>query len=551
MGKYKIPLLVLVILGLLLVTYCVYNNNGKKIVVTTSLNDRPVLVGDIPCRFPLVKEPTVMNIMITGYDDYSADDVFVWQKYEEMTGVDVNWNTVVRGKRSEAVATALMNQADLDLILRCKISSDKLIQYGESGLVMDLAANDLLKNYAPNCWAYLQSHPDALAAITNPDGTIYALPQINSGAELRVSRKIFINKTWLDNVNMTLPTTTEEYYKLLTAFKEQDANGNGDPTDEIPLASQDWSSLQEAFYGSFGLANRGVHNQIVDYDEKTGGVRLIPASDEYRDFLKYFNRLYSEKLLDDNIFTTDVNQWTTQIGNDKIGSFVNTNLATLPADKTANWVAVDEALEGPFGDKLWTAIRANFHSTGAAVIPSTCNDPKLALQWLDYFWTDEGTLFYHMGIESETFAVDDKGNYDYLPFIYEEMKTDNKSFDDIVARYSPYPGGSNPTVETAPYFGGGEMEDIVAAAAQSLFAYGPSEYWPTFTFTKAENERLNALQSDINKYCSTSRIEFITGQRSFDKWNAYLQQLKQFGKDELLGIYRNAVDRHNKLLKRQ
>ena len=33
-----------------------------------------------------------------------------------------------------------------------------------------------------------------------------------------------------------MPTTTEELREVLRAFKEQDANGNGDPNDEIPLS---------------------------------------------------------------------------------------------------------------------------------------------------------------------------------------------------------------------------------------------------------------------------------------------------------------------------
>ncbi|MFQ9679625.1 MAG: hypothetical protein ACLRZH_05580 [Ruthenibacterium lactatiformans] len=32
-----------------------------------------------------------------------------------------------------------------------------------------------------------------------------------------------------------VPETTDELYDMLVAFKEQDANGNGDPSDEIPF----------------------------------------------------------------------------------------------------------------------------------------------------------------------------------------------------------------------------------------------------------------------------------------------------------------------------
>lgn len=390
----------------------------------------------------------------------------------------------------------------------------------------------------------MQQHPETLASVTNPDGSIYALPQVNAGAELRVGMKLFVNRNWLERVNLPLPTTTEEFYQLLRAFKEQDGNGNGVVGDEILFSCADWASVEQSMFGAFGLGNRGVHNLVVDCDERTGGVRLIAACDAYRDYLGFMRTLYSEKLLDNYCFTVKSEQWSANIANDLVGVFGSTNLAALPADQVGDWVAVGEALEGPNGDKLWSPIRANFHSTGAAVIPAACADPALVLRWLDYFWTDEGTLFYHMGVENETFVANRDGSYDYMPYIYDEMRTGNKKFDDVVAAYSPYPGGSNPTVEIAPYFMGGEMAEVPAAAARALFAYGPTEYWPSFTFTAEENDVLGPIQTDINKYCQAFEIEFITGVRPLTDWDAYVAQLEKLKLNTLLGIYQAAVDRY-------
>lgn len=508
--------------------------------------DKPALLGNIPVSFPLVTAPQTIKIMITGYDGRDQEDVYVWQEYEEMTGVGVDWTTVTKDTRSEAYHNALTNNQQYDLILRCKISATKLLRYGQSGLILDLAKDGLLQKYAPNCWAYLQSHPDALASVMNPDGTIYALPQVNSGAELRVVVKIFVNKTWLDRVHMPVPTSTEELRALLSAFKQQDANGNGDPNDEIPMC-MDWGGLRIALFGAFGLANRGMHNETMDCDPVTGSVRMIERCEQYRDFLAYMRELYAEGLVDKNLFDMTNNQLMGNIADDRVGIFANTNLALLPADKADNWVAIDEALMGPYGDKLWAPIRANFHSTGAAVIPATCSDPALVLRWLDYFWTDAGTLFYHMGVEGETYFALPDGTYDYLPKIYEEMQEKNLSFDDVVSKYSPYPGGSNPTVEIAPYFMGGEMAKIPAAAARSLIQYGPEEYWPSFTFTQEENDTLDALNGDLSKYCASMCIDFVTGVRPLTEWDAYVAQLDRMGAAEMVHIYQAAADRYHAL----
>ena len=95
---------------------------------------------------------------------------------------------------------------------------------------------------------------------------------------------------------------------------------------------------------------------------------------------------------------------------------------------------------------------------------------------------------------------------------------------------------------------GGEMADVPAKAAKKLFEYGPKEYWPSFTFKAEENEKIAVYQSDITKYCSTARVDFITGVKPFSEWEEYTMQIEQLGKDELLTVYQAAVDRYYELL---
>lgn len=544
-----------VILLLLIVSLTVFGCTKEEpepvnnIVIPNSVDNNVCLVGDIMPTFPLVDTPTTLTVLSSAYEGVEPNDVYVWKKYSEMSGVNIKWQSVQSSERKTAVESALIDNQKLDLILRCKISATRLQNYGASGYIIDLAKNDLLKTYAPNCWAFLQNHPETLASITTPEGAIYSLPQVNSGAELRVSRKLFVNKKWLERVNMVLPTTTEEFYLLLNAFKTQDANGNGDASDEIPFCPIDWTSVQDCFYGSFGLGNRGVHNMTIDCGPG-GRTRFIAASSGYKSFLEYFQKLYAEKLIDEYTFQMQKSQWFDNASNDRIGVFAATNLAQLPADKLNDWVAIEEPLTGPNGDKFLAAVRANFHSEGAAVIPSTCKNPELVLRWLDYFWTDEGTLFYHMGIEGETFVKNADGTYDYSSLIYDEINSGNKAFDDVVAKYSPYPGGGNPTVEIAPYFMGGEMADVPAKAARALFEYAPEEFWPSFTFTAEEMEEMNAVRDGLNACVENYRMNFITGNSEIMSWEEYLSELDKNRVSVFLVNYQKAVVRYKEILEK-
>ncbi len=494
-------------------------------------------------RFPISEEKITLDVMVLKGDQQpNWEDIYVWEKYEEMTNIHINWIQVSGSERAEKISTALASGDMPDLFLRCKISSSDLLLYGEQGLFVDLTENDMIQTYAPNYWNYLSKYADTKASVQYPSGAIYAFPQVNDGPELRVSRKMFFNKNWLANLGLELPTTTEELYNVLKAFKDQDANGNGDPTDEIPMCTQDYAAFNDCFLGAFGLSNRGQQNQIVDWDTENNKPRLIAASEDYKSMLQYMNRLYTEGLIDQELFTMDGANFLTKAQDDRIGVFAFTNLSCVPSDTLDNWVGIEESLEGPTGSKLWAPIRAHFHSTGAAVISSSNEHIAETLQWLDYFWTDEGNLFYHYGDVGTTCVAKEDGSYDWTDEIYAKM-TGSVTFDEVVSSYTPYVGGNNPVVEVYPYFGGGETQPVPAQTARNLFEYGTDVYWPSFTFTTEENDQLTAIQTDIKKYCDSARTEFITGTKSFDTWDSYLADLNKMGLDKMLEIYGAAIAR--------
>lgn len=60
---------------------------------------------------------------------------------------------------------------------------------------------------------------------------------------------IYINEGWLENLGLDRPKTLDDLYDVLKAFKEQDANGNGDPNDESPLGFRKNSYHVDTKYG--------------------------------------------------------------------------------------------------------------------------------------------------------------------------------------------------------------------------------------------------------------------------------------------------------------
>ena len=94
--------------------------------------------------------------------------------------------------------------------------------------------------------------------VTNPDGHIYTQPG-KKPLRPKGCDTPFINKAWLDRLGLEIPTTVDEWYEVLKAFKEQDANGNGMPDDT-------WYELK----GSETGKSETLHDYAVTYYRPRG-----------------------------------------------------------------------------------------------------------------------------------------------------------------------------------------------------------------------------------------------------------------------------------------
>ena len=142
----------------------------------------------------------------------------------------------------------------------------------------------------------MEETPDMKKISTFPDGKIYSMPtRLPSRPKSR--NQPVINKAWLDKLGLKAPTTTEELYQVLKAFKEKDPNGNGKP-DEIPYTE---TGLNMDFLNPFGITDINASSMIV----QDGKPVYFPTTDAYKEALIYTHKLYSEGLIDQELFTQD------------------------------------------------------------------------------------------------------------------------------------------------------------------------------------------------------------------------------------------------------
>ena len=515
------------------------NNNGEPVKAPDYMN--------MDSQMPIVKEGTdiTLKIMVVNGPMYanmnSLRDVYFTQAYEKMTGVKIEWIEVSSDAFADQLALKLTTNDLPDIILKGGISNSVQLKYGDQDYFLDLMQGDRLKTFAPNYWALCQEYPEVLSASMMPDGQVYSMGMIRNSTGSTIASKLFFNKEWLSAVGKDVPTTADEFYNVLKAFKEDDPNGNG-RNDEMGLYIKP-DHLQFVTFGMFGIGNRGRNNGFIDYDEETGKVRYFATTDGFRDWVEWATKLYKEGLLHKEYFDFTESNLGNYVNNNVCGAFAYTNLCMLGQETQQKFTYLDGAMTGPQGDKDYYGVNS-IGTTGSFVITTACQYPEVALRWADYFFCDEGSLFFYYGDEGVTYDALEDGTYQFNDTVLADFYAGTNSYDGCAVYVSLYGYGNTPTMTKVPFNSADDNKGIALEAANALIE-DCAIAWPAFTFTKKEQRIIEDSKNDIDKYVASMRDAWIMGTNELndETWAQFVNTIKRMGIDDVLEVYEAALDR--------
>lgn len=490
---------------------------------------------------PIVDDPITLKFMVgkppTTASDYNS--LLIWDEYNKMTNIDIDWELVPDNGLEEKRNLALASDNLPDVFYTAKIPDADLLKYGEQGTFVKL--NDLIDEYMPNLSKLLDEDPTLKAGMTFPNGDIYSLPTIHEEdyLEVRLGMLFWIRQDWLDELGMDLPETTDDFYDYLKAVKETDLIGDG-KGNEVPYGAFNVGGLKDVLKGSFGIGNKGHAHQYVDLDPETNDMRFFPIAEGYRDMLEYMHKLYSEELIQENIFTIETNQSFANGADGLYGSTVIASPHAIYGKDGGDFVGM-KALKGPNGDQQVTRIGSPLNAINGFVLTSENEHIPETLRWMDYFYSDEGARLYFMGLEGETYEEVEDGEIDYTDEFYDNP--DGLSFDQVVAKYFTWLGGGYPGIVKRDSFKGNSLDPATVEGAERVKPY-VEDIWPKFLYTSDENKQLSGLATDIEKYVDEMFDKFVIGDESIDKsWDKYVKTLEEMGLDKYMEINQNAYER--------
>ncbi|NGP46834.1 extracellular solute-binding protein, partial [Bacillaceae bacterium SIJ1] len=331
----------------------------------------------------------------------SLNDVAVYKEMEKRTGVKVDFQHPPVGGDVNQQFNLMMASGELPDVIEWMWNGvpGGITKYANENKLVRL--NDYLEEHAPNLSALLDENPEWRKQISTDDGGIYHFPFLRGDEKLLTFFGPVIRKDWLDNLGLERPETIDEWYEVLTAFKNEDPNGNGE-ADEIPLLP-DLSS--NAFVGAFGVS--------PGFYQDGGKVHFGPIEPAFKAFLTLMNQWYEEGLIDPDYVATDAKLRDAKVTGNQLGSLISYggsgigNYMTLMKDDPnfhlapVRYPSLEKGELPDFAHK-----EPAFHGLGAAITTSNQHIAE-TIEWLDYNYSEEGHMLFNFGVEGESYTMED------------------------------------------------------------------------------------------------------------------------------------------------
>lgn len=519
------------------------NSDNTGNVDTSKANESSETGVELRTSGPIVDEK--MNFTLVGRQEPLApewNEMELFQNLEADTNIHIDWNLVPTSDWD--TKRELLLAGDLpDGFFAAAYQDNTLINSANDGVFIPL--DDLIEKYAPNIKKMFERAPYLKALVTHEDGHIYSLPAAEELALGHARNFVSVNKEWLDNLGLEMPNTPEEFKEVLIAFRDNDANGNGDPNDEIPFAflNMFWCSDIGDLMAAFGAADNAEHVVVTD-DQK---LKYTANTPEYRKALEYFADLYKEGLIDPESFTA-YNEFQLLFAKGQshtLGSYIWWETAEIAGEYKDEYQLM---LPWMNEDGIRVTGRSNDKDGGksAFMITSACENPEVLIQWVDRLYEPYMAAQVHWGPPGEdNLLIDDNG---YLKY------NDKLTAEAGERRQQIAPNGVGVILKEDF----GTVVDAEPRAMQRLNEiqtnYEP--YMPKYNFPKAhipftteEQEIIGELELPINDYIREMRANFIVNGITDSSWDKYISELDAYGLPDLMEQYENGYARYLELFK--
>jgi putative aldouronate transport system substrate-binding protein len=484
---------------------------------------------------PIVTDPLTLEIALwyaTGFTE--PEDMVVLQDLQKTTGITFEYRVFTEVEKVKLMYAA---RDYPDISWRLDGSDPSKLDAIEAG---DVICLDEYLQFAPNVTAMFEQYPSVKLQVINPnDGKIYSFPFFEDWDSTFGLRDVAqINKQWLDELGLEMPTTLEELLGVLREFKANAGTGTI-PENVIPYYMYYPSAIGSIFdfvcyFGVYAFDS----NWEAVIDRKYYYQAINP---DIKEPIKYLAMMYKEGLLNQNIFTDG---WT---------EYYNIFLSENPvAGITAGYANTDThnyaaGLGGAYyplgpidtgnGKKPLVRTQAFGASWPTNYMLYSNNEHPIASVLLANYMCEKE--------ESYTLRLGAKGTFwDYVDGVPTIM---NYGSMDYPAESSLNNMGFTMCNVNELYNPSEEVEGSRDWAIKNVYDGYTATYTypklPTVSLGEFEDDRLSDLRTDLSACVDTHLAAWITGQADVEQeWEAYIAEMESYGVLEYIELQQKKLD---------
>ncbi len=508
--------------------------------------------GEIELTFLVTAHPAIV--------DWETNEFVKW--VEEQTNVNIVFETVPLEGRAEKLSLVLASGTYPDVFMSVGMNATMITKFGVQEQ-MFLPLNDLIDKYAPNTLKVFEQYPGSKGLLTQLDGNIYSLPSVNECYHCTVANKFFMNTEWLKAVGMEKPTTLDELYNVLVAFRDKDPNGNGQQ-DEIPMAGSyldGWNTQTERFimnaftYYNLDLTQTNTTSMPAFGLYLEDGKIVTPfAKAEFKEGLKYMRKLVDEKLFYVGAFSQNLNQLTQLAESGVLGASSGGYImfANLGGDVYRKFDFV-LPVKGPQGYQNVVSFPHDSVATTGYVLSADCKNPEAAVMVGDLLLSYDASLRGYYGVKGVDWDDADEGALGingepalYKPLVpWQEVEPQNQHVVQqvISMRDSAFRLGETSDADVDLWSSEGLETYLYKVTAEYKPFTHDEMVVPPIKFTDEESEELAVLRVELANAIKEGVIAFMTGARDIDaEYDAFLADLDAKGLPRLVELHQLQYD---------
>ena len=484
----------------------------------------------------------------------------VLMELAEKAGVEIEWD-LMSDSLGEKVGVLIGGNQLPDAFIAVGFSQNDIMEYGEDGTFIDLTPY-ITPEIMPNLSAILEKHPDIKAGITQADGCIYGLPSgelmgtaaIGATDDLSiyaVPEFSMINKTWLDELGLPVPTNLTELHDALVAFRDNQMGGAG----TVPMSTgyDQWCWGQEIFYAGFGFTN---FTSDICFDllaKPDGTVEFVCATQPYRDAVTYFHDWYAEGLMDLEMFSQSTSQLIAKVSQGRVGVTTWWEINEIAGEHAKDFVFLPP-MYGPVGTPYENTRNLTIRSgpgvtSGNLNVTAACGNPEGLLKYFDQWYDPEVVMQLQYGPIGIYFTEKDANGVWQVITDDAAREKFGKSAGELKGQYEVF----GPRLILAEYYNNVfYMEDRATQRLHDIeeqwmpYVEAPVCYPNDVTFTAEELEVISRYKADFTSQVAEYEGTWLkNGGPTDEEWNAYLTMLEDnCGMSRLLAVYQDAYTRY-------